>query len=131
MTDETPAGLAAGGAQLWRSLVAQDAALAVEDNPMRALAEEACRAKDRLDQLNRILSGDAESWARLTHNARRDVYELVIDRALTDANATAGLMKQLIVALRLPDQATGRRPQVQRGSSPVRSSASRDRIRAV
>jgi hypothetical protein len=56
---------------------------------------------------------------------------LAQDAALAAANTTANNLKQLIVALRLPDQATGRRPQVQRGSSPVRSSASRDRIRAV
>lgn len=71
--------------------------------------EEACRAKDRLDQLDRVLSGDVDVWARL---AVRDdgSTELKIDAALTQANATANLMKQLLAALRLPDE-EGRRPQ--------------------
>jgi hypothetical protein len=130
MSEEIPAGLDDGGAGLWRALLAQDAALAVETNPARALALEACRAKDRLDQLDELLRGEVRTWAYLTET-KGGGSELVVDKALAAANTTANNLKQLIVALRLPDQATGRRPQVQRGSSPVRSSASRDRIRAV
>lgn len=72
---------------------------------------EACRAKDRLDRLDELLRGDADAWARVMHNARTEDYELKIDAALAAANTTANLMKQLLAALRLPDEKTGKRPQ--------------------
>ena len=72
--------------------------------------EEACRAKDRLDKLDSILVGDVDVWARLSHRTRTDDYELVMDDALKQANATANLMKQLLAAMRLADS-TGKRPQ--------------------
>jgi hypothetical protein len=70
---------------------------------------EACRAKDRLDQLDLLLRGEVETWAKLTHRLQTQDYELVIDKALEKANATANLMKQLLAALRLPDE-HGKRP---------------------
>lgn len=72
---------------------------------------EACRAKDRLDRLDALLRGDIDTWATLTHNLRTEDYELKIDGALAAANTTANLMKQLLAAMRLPDEKTGRRPQ--------------------
>jgi hypothetical protein len=72
---------------------------------------EACRAKDRLDRLDRILRGDVDVWARLTRRLNTTDYELKIDAALAQANTTANLMKQLLAALRLPDETTGKRPQ--------------------
>ena len=53
-TDDAPGGLYEGGSRLWRSLMAQDDALASEDNPARDVALEACRAKDRCDILDGI-----------------------------------------------------------------------------
>jgi hypothetical protein len=64
--------LRAGGRALWDSIVADnelDAAQMVQ-------LLEACRAKDRLDKLDEILSGDADTWSRLSHHARDDVYEI-------------------------------------------------------
>jgi hypothetical protein len=99
--------LATGGRALWDAVVADnelDAAQLVQ-------LLEACRAKDRLDKLDEILTGGADTWARLAHHARDDVYEIRIDAALTQANATANQMKQLLAALRLVDPASGKRPQ--------------------
>lgn len=105
-----PAGLGPGGRALWREITAEH-----ELDPMqRVQLEEACRAKDRVDKLDKILRGDGDTWVKLTHRLQTEDYELKIDGALVAANATANLMKQLLAALRLPDDATGKRPQ-QRG----------------
>lgn len=101
-----PAGLAAGGRALWKSISGEhdlDAAQAVQ-------LTEACRAKDRLDKLDALLRGDVESWVKLVHDLRTEDYTLKVDAALVAANTTANLMKQLLAALRLPD-AAGKRPQ--------------------
>ena len=103
---EVPDGLASGGAELWREVTeAHDL-----DVTQRANLLEACRQKDRLDQLDLLLRGDVDVWARLTHNLRTEDYELKIDDALAKANATANQMKQHLAALRLPDE-SGKKPQ--------------------
>jgi hypothetical protein len=102
-----PEGLAQGGRTLWKSIVDENEL----DATQKVQLLEACRAKDRLDRLDKILRGDTDTWARLTHNLRTEDYELKIDAALTQANATANLMKQLLAALRLPDAVTGKKPQ--------------------
>lgn len=103
---KTPSGLGAGGRALWKSISGAhdlDAAQLVQ-------LEEACRAKDRLDRLDGILRGDESVWAYVATSDAGEA-ELKIDAALTQSNATANLMKQLLAALRLPDPATGKRPQ--------------------
>mgnify|MGYP007005129818 CR=1 FL=1 len=125
-----PTGLAAGGKRLWDAITE-----AHELDPAQVVQlEEACRAKDRLDKLDKILRGDAESWMQLVHDARTEDYEIKIDAALAQANATANLMKQLLAAMRLPDQATGKRPQVRAARGAYKSGggkvSSLDRARA-
>lgn len=129
-----PVGLGSGGRSLWRKITGDhelDAAQAVQ-------LEEACRAKDRLDKLDELLRGDVDTWARLVVdvNSDGDVFELRITQALPQANATANLMKQLLAALRLPDEATGKRPQYRgpRGAQAPTvpgGARSKDRLRAV
>jgi len=108
----TPSGLSAGGKALWRSVS--------EDHVLDAVQEvqllEACRAKDRLDKLDGLLRGDVDAWATLTPVPGGESFELVVDRALDKANTTANMMKQLLAALRLPDEQSGKRPQ-QRGGA--------------
>lgn len=105
MADRSPVGLASGGRALWKAITV-DYDL---DATQRVQLEEACRAKDRLDKLDGLLRGDADSWATLVHDLRTEDYDLKIDSALSQANATANLMKQLLAALRLPDVDTGKR----------------------
>lgn len=105
---DMPDDLSSGGRRLWRGITRQHEDL---DVTQLVQLEEACRAKDRLDRLDEVLRGDGETWMRLAHNARTEDYELKIDAALSQANATANLMKQLLAALRLPDEATGKKPQ--------------------
>ena len=103
---KTPSGLGAGGRSLWKSIDSDHDLNAVQ----LVQLEEACRAKDRLDRLDGILRGDVDSWAYISTPDGGDA-ELKIDSALTQANTTANLMKQLLAALRLPDEATGKKPQ--------------------
>ncbi len=100
-----PTGLAAGGRVLWEKVTEAHDLTAVQ----LVQLEEACRAKDRLDKLDRLLSGDVKAWVRITRWAQGDGFDVVVDDALGKANSTATLMKQLLAALRLPDE-TGKRP---------------------
>lgn len=132
-TAPIPAGLRPAGRALWAAIV--------DDHDLDATQlvqlEEACRAKDRLDKLDEILRGDADAWMRLVHRTQRDDYELKIDAALSQANATANLMKQLLAALRLPDPQSGKKPQyrgargAQKPTVPGGKVSSLDRARAA
>jgi hypothetical protein len=108
-----PSGLSSGGAGLWDALLAQDASLADVLNPSRQMAVEACRTKDRLDLLDDVCRTEPV----MLDNGKG---QPVAHPAWVEARQQGNALKQLIVALRLPDRATGKRPQVQRGSSPVR-----------
>jgi hypothetical protein len=92
---------------LWKSIV-DDHEL---DGPQIVQLTEACRMKDRCDKLDAVLRGDASTWAEISTDLRGDPVSLRIDSALAKANETANSMKQLLAALRLPDAATGKRPQ--------------------
>lgn len=107
---DCPDGLAVGGRQLWIDVTSVHELDALQ---LVSLVE-ACRAKDRLDRLDEVLRGDAETWMRLVHRLQTEDYELKIDQALASANTTANLFKQLLASLRLPDVSSGKRPQ-QRG----------------
>lgn len=111
-TVRAPSGLGAGGRALWRAITGDHDL----DAAQRVQLEEACRAKDRLDKLDALLRGDADAWCFLKRDPIDDTkYTLVVTGALAKANETAAGMKQLLAALRLPDEA-GKRPQ-QRGGA--------------
>lgn len=91
-----PTGLRAGGEALW-SAIAEDHEL---DATQLVQLEEACRIKDRCDALDRAVrdledNGDLKDYIH----------------AVSQANASANQMKQLLAALRLPDPQTGKKPQ--------------------
>lgn len=129
----TPTELGAGGKALWKAIT--------DDHELDATQEvqllEACRAKDRLDQLDRILRGDVDLWAEIVGDEEHSRCRLQIAPALSKANETANLMKQLLAALRLPDEKTGKRPQfrgprgAQKPSTPGGKVSSLDRARAA
>ena len=101
-----PDALRAGGRVLWDGIAGS-----FELMPEQLVQlEEACRAKDRLDKLDRLLSGDVDTWAHIDLDMDGKPVSLRVDAALAQANTTANLMKQLLAALRLPDE-EGRRPQ--------------------
>ena len=113
MSDTAPALLNDGGRALWASLLAQDAALAEELNPNRMVAVEACRAKDRCDELDAICR---ESDVMIDNGKGQPVAH----PAWVEARQQANILKQLIASLRLPDEATGKRPQRHLGASGAR-----------
>ena len=116
-----------GGKRLWTALLALDASLADVANPVRQVAVEACRAKDRCDRLEAIVRAEptmltSDKGAPTTHPA------------YAEARQQANVFKQLVASLRLPDEATGRRPQRHLGAAGVRQpspSSARARLRAV
>lgn len=111
----TPTGLGPGGKALWKAIVGANELDAAQEVTLL----EACRSKDRLDKLDELLRADVDTWATLHVDPRSEdgtIYELRITQALAQANTTANLLKQLLAALRLPDAATGKRPQ-QRGGA--------------
>lgn len=126
-----PPGLGTGGRELWRAIAnGQDL-----DAAQKVQLLEACRLKDRLDKLDALLRGDVDTWARVVFKESTGEWALNIDSAATLANQTANLLKQMLAALRLPDAATGKKPQVRsaRGAYKPRSGtvSSIDRARAA
>lgn len=107
MPPKAPTGLGSGGRALWKAITGDHNL----DAPQLVQLEEACRAKDRLDQLDRVLRGDVDTWAEIIGDEDHQRCRLQIAPALSKANETANLMKQLLAALRLPDEQTGKRPQ--------------------
>lgn len=104
-----PSALGPGGRTLWKGIADEH-----DLDPVQVVQlTEACRMKDRCDKLDEVLRGDADTWMRLVVDMQSDgqIYELRITNALGKANETANTMKQLIAALRLPDPASGQRPQ--------------------
>jgi len=133
MAVKAPSGLGSGGRALWKSITEAHEI----DGPQLVQLTEACRAKDRLDKLDQLLRGDVETWATLTHDLRTEDYELKIDAALSQANATANVMKQLFGGASAADEKTGKKPQfrgargVQKPSVPGGKVSSLDRARAA
>ena len=117
--------LNARGARLWASLTTQDASLEVESNPVRETAISACRAADRLDALEVLAAvTDVVFEGRsgpMTHPVHVEVRQ------------AAALVARLIAALRLPDKATGAKPQKRQARGVYQTSAvsSLDRARAA
>lgn len=113
---KAPAGLEARGLRLWREVLA---GYDLVGKPAElVMLEEACRIADRLEKLDELLRGEERVWARILvpQDETRGDLTLVVDGALSEARQQANILKQLIAALRLPDEASGKRPQ-QRGGA--------------
>lgn len=116
-----PEGLQAGGRALWDAITDAHVLDAVQIVNLT----EACRLKDRLDDMDRIVHGkgvlELLRFRRMDRNGDGSpeepvVIEVKFDDVIGKANATANQMKQMLAALRLPDVDTGARPQ-QRGGA--------------
>lgn len=137
----TNTALGPGGKALWSAITRQHKDL---DAAQKVQLLEACRAKDRLDKLDAVLSGDAQTWLSLDLPRGTPAWEegddtitveVSVDQALSAASTQANLLKQLLAAIRLPDAETGKKPQRRgaRGAQAptVPGGSSRDRLRAV
>jgi hypothetical protein len=107
-----PADLSPRGAALWRSCLRQDDTLGESDNPMREMLLEACRQADHLDALQEVCDRDG----LMIETAMGPK----VNPAFVELNKGRSLLARLIVSLRLPDEASGRRPQ-RRGMTAPRS----------
>lgn len=108
----TPGGLGLKGSKLWREVCkVHDLA-----QPELVILEEACRIADRLDRLDALLTGNADAWLKFQVNEDGTEVTVAIDSALSESRQQANVLKQLVAALRLPDEATGRRPQRRGGA---------------
>jgi hypothetical protein len=117
--------LGARGQRLWDNLLAQDVSLADELNPTREVALTACRTADRVEELERQASEvDPVVEGRVGP---------MIHPLYAEVRQQAALLARLVAALRLPDSASGRRPQHRqvRGVQQPSSVASIDRLRSV
>lgn len=74
-------------------------ACADESFAIGVLVEEACRIADRLEQLNATLTGDDNTWMRLT-KGRDQVIEVRIDTALQESRQQATVLRQLLAEIR-------------------------------
>ena len=87
-----PEEFGAGGAALKAALEAPG-----DDAPTRALIVEAARSKDRLDRLNRITSGDEDTWTRI-FNAEGEVV-LKLDTAVSEQRQLTTVFRQLLAEI--------------------------------
>ena len=78
--------------------LAEDLQLATLAGPARALAEEACRIKARLDKLEAIITGDDDSWLTVTEVAGD--LEVTINRPLAEARQQALALRAVLAELR-------------------------------
>lgn len=107
-TLRVPPGLGTKGTKLWRELNKDHTFGPAE----LVLVEEACRMADRLDRLNALLVGDDDAWMRIRSlNDDGSIIAVVVNDALSEARQQANVLKQIIAALRIPDVATGAKPQ--------------------
>jgi hypothetical protein len=107
------------GRLLWAELTAQGPL----EGGARVLAEEACRTADRLDKLDRLLTGSAEDWIDLRDlRGHEGVVEIVINNALSEARQQALALKQILTELR---QQRGVAQSATQGGDPLDELASR------
>jgi hypothetical protein len=113
------------GARLWASLLAQDATLEDEQNPAREVAVTACRTADRLDWLEQM-TVDTEPVVEGRQGP-------MIHPLFAEVRQQSQLFARLVAALRLPDEATGRKPQRRpmRGAHAPPPVNMRDRMRSA
>lgn len=107
MAERKPGGLERRGRLLWSEVTeAHDLA-----RPELVLLEDACRIADRLDRLDAALAGRSECFREVQSKDGERV-SLVVDSILAESRQQANVLKQLVAALRLPDEGGKRASKV-------------------
>lgn len=91
------------GQRLWANLLLQDVSLQDEANPAREVALTACRTADRLEVLEQAAAAEDPTVDTKSGVVTNPVY--------AEARQQAAMLSRLIAALRMPDEATGKKPQ--------------------
>jgi len=120
-----PFDLGTRGERLWASLLAQDTSLEDESSPMREVALSACRTADRVEHLERL--------SRTVDAVIEGRTGPMIHPILAEVRQQSALLARLVSALRLPDEATGKKPQRRqlRGVQKPSAVSSLERARAA
>lgn len=92
MTWENGDSFDSGGQKLYDVLIREG-----EDTATEALIIEAARAKDRLDRLHRIVSGDVDSWVRIFNETGENVLKL--DSAVSEVRQLSTVFRQLLTEI--------------------------------
>ncbi len=100
-----PKELGPRGRRLWRSIAARDPKAVDVGDPRRDVALEACRAGDQLDLLAGILAVEGLTVRDF------ETGKVTMHPALAATDRLRPIQARLIVALRLPDEVTGAKPQ--------------------
>lgn len=91
----------------WHDVAASDSSgdrlrrdLAVDGQPydITRMIEEAARISDRLDGMDRLLSGDAELWLSITE-VRGGLLEVRVDNVMMEARQSAAILRQLLAEI--------------------------------
>ena len=109
-------GLADRGLALWKSLGCK------EDTPEGALALEACRTADRLDELDRVIAGKGVlSLMRFRRVVDGDEPVVVVkfDSALGEARQQQNALRQMLITLGVGVPVAKGEPQVAAKASAV------------
>ena len=91
------------GSRLMEQLIARDAMLEDDDNPLREVATAACETADRVAHLQKLAR---EVDAVIEGQRGPTMHPIFAEVRQQEAS-----LARLISALRLPDEATGKRPQ--------------------
>lgn len=83
----------AGGRALYSDLHRDSDDVATTD-----LIVEACRSKDRLDRLHKVVSGDVDSWTRI-FNEDGGEYVLKLDTAVSEVRQLATTFRHLLTEI--------------------------------
>ena len=122
-----PDGLSPRAAKFWDTITREHSPSAAD----LLILEEACRMKDRLDGLNDVIQGKGVinlMHLRIPHALEEGddgtvQVTMTVDNVLSEARQQANVLKQLITALRLPDEQSGKKPQVRTARGAYNSAA--------
>jgi hypothetical protein len=84
------------GRRLWADLTA----VSTLDPASAVIAEEACRIADRLDKLDRLITGRDEEWLRFREDhSDEPTVTVVVDNLLAEARQQATALRGLVAQL--------------------------------
>ena len=89
---QEPEEFGPGGREIVSELLSEQ-----DDVSTKALIVEAARAKDRLDRLNRITSGDVDTWTRIFTGEGEFI--LKMDTAVSEQRQLATVLRQLLAEI--------------------------------
>lgn len=93
-----PEGLGPRGRSMWAQMTENRKS----DAAWLMLLHEACRMLDRMDKMDRLLSGDIESWARIElPDLDGKPCILIFDDALAESRQYANTFRQILVTLKV------------------------------